>query len=986
MKSVILLPFSFAFLLAGTPGTRLLSQLPLRFEAAGDGSYRAHSASFNLSLRPTEGVLDSGGHRIRMWLDGANPRARAVPVDRLPGVTNYFLGDSAAWKTGVEGYGGVRSTGVYPGIDLLFHGEGGRLEYDFIVAPQADPAAIQLRFSGQKRLRIDASGDLVISAASGESRWKHPDIYQSISGKRLAVPGRFVLSRGRVHFEIGAYDHARELTIDPALVYSTFLGGSYNEGARGIAADGSGNVYVVGNTTSSDLATTSGAFQSNYGGQTAQYQKGDAFAAKFSATGALVYLTYLGGSGDDMASAVAVDSAGNAYVTGSTTSTNFPVAGTPYQSTFSGSGTGQVLVFGDAFVTKINPTGTKLIYSTYLGGSADDYGTGIVVDSKGDAYITGGTQSGNFPVTPGAYQMRLAGGGGQLIRTCCDMPLFDPGDAFVTELNPSGSQLVFSTFLGGSLDDAAFAIALDPSGNIYIGGFTLSMNFPTTPGAYQTHFGGSDQANEFFTFGDGFVAKLNPTGTTLLYSTYFGGAGDDNVSAIAVDAAGNAYLTGSTSTLNWATPGAFQRTYGGYTDASFEAATPYVEQLTGDAYVAKLNPTGTALVYFTYLGGGNNDGGTGIAVDSAGDAYVTGFADSPNFPVTSNALQPKWAGDGGQPYGAYFYEGDAFLTVVNPTGTGLIYSSFFGGRFDEGGLGIALDPSGTVHLAGFTISAGFPILNAAQPVYGGLRPDTGWAKGDGFVAAFSGLVSLPPTITKVANAEGEVATIGPNTWVEIKGTNLAPATASSAACAPGYCWQLSDFVNNQLPTALQGVSVTLNGEKAYVYFISSGQINILTPPDLAAGNVTVQVTNNGATSAAFTVPAQTVAESFFVINGGPYVLATHLNGTLVGPTSLYPGATTPAQANETIVIYANGFGATNVPVVAGAETQSGTLPTLPLITIGGVKATVTFAGLISPGLYQFNVTVPQGAGSGDKAIQATYNGQTTQAGTLLTLQ
>ncbi len=253
------------------------------------------------------------------------------------------------------------------------------------------------------------------------------------------------------------------------------------------------------------------------------------------------------------------------------------------------------------------------------------------------------------------------------------------------------------------------------------------------------------------------------------------------------------------------------------------------------------------------------------------------------------------------------------------------------------------------------------------------------------------VITLPvtpvvPAITKVANAEGESLTIAPNTWVEIKGTNLAPTGVSSPACAPGYCWQLADFLNNQLPTTLQGVSVTLNGEKAFVYYISPSQVNILTPPDLKPGPVTVQLTSTGVASASFTVQAQTYSESFFVFNGGNYVVATHSNYNLIGPTSLFPGLSTPAQPGETIVIYANGFGVSTVPVVSGSETQSGTLPTMPTIQIGSATATVTYAALISPGLYQFNVVVPTSAAHGDNSIQASYNGQPTQAGTLITIQ
>ncbi len=982
MKRFILLSWSSALLISGamasTPPGQLLSSLPLRFEenrsdfGAHDVTYVAHGGSFNLILRPTESWLQTPVGSLRMALRGANSGARMEALDRLPGAVNYFLGNKN-WKTGVTGYGRIRSSHVYAGIDLVFHGEGGRLEYDFIVAPHADPNSIRLEFSGEQGLRVDAAGDLIIGTGPGQICWKRPEIYQDIDARRIPVAGSFVVSKNEARFHVAAYDRNHQLVIDPALSYSTFLGGNRNEGVRGIAVDGSGNVYVVGNTTTMNLPTTPGVVQPNFAGETSSYMKGDAMLAKFSPTGALVYLTYLGGTADDTASAVAVDAAGNAYITGCTTSTDFPTAGTPFQPHFAGSGGQAILVFGDAFVAKLDPTGSALIYSTYLGGEADDFGAAIAIDSAGNAYVAGGTRSYQFPVTSGAYQPRLAGVGGEPLKSCCNLPLLDPGDAFVTKLNPTGSQLIFSTYVGGTLDDVALAIAVDATNNVYIGGYTISTNFPTTTGAYQRTFGGSEQQNEFFIFGDGFITKLNPSGTALVYSTYFGGYGDDNVTSLAIDAAGNAYLTGSTSTPNWQTSaGAFQPAYGGY------GILPYtIEQLVGDAYVAKLNPTGTALLYMSYLGGNANDGGTGIAIDSAGNAYVTGFSDSTNFPVTANALQPKWAGDGGQPGGSYFDYGDAFLSVVNPQATALIYSSYFGGRFDDGAMGIALDSFGAAHIGGFTISYNFPVtLNAAQKTYGGIDQFTGWAKGDAFIATFSGLLPGVPGIAAVVNAESGVPIVAPNTWVVLTGSGLAPDTRA---------WQSSDFVNNQLPTALDGVSVTMNGEKAFVYYISGDQINILTPPDLAPGVVSVQVNNNGATGE-FSVQAQTLSESFFLFNGGPYIAATHANGSLIGPTSLYPGASTPAKPGETILVYANGFGSTTVPVVSGSVTQSGSLPALPDVTIGGTSATLTFAGLISPGLYQFNVVVPSSAAGGDNPIQAAYGGQTTPSGTLITIQ
>jgi uncharacterized protein (TIGR03437 family) len=259
------------------------------------------------------------------------------------------------------------------------------------------------------------------------------------------------------------------------------------------------------------------------------------------------------------------------------------------------------------------------------------------------------------------------------------------------------------------------------------------------------------------------------------------------------------------------------------------------------------------------------------------------------------------------------------------------------------------------------------------------------ASGSDVINVMAGTAAAP-TISLVANAEGEAPTIAPNTWVEIKGSNLAPAGYSSANCAPGYCWQTSDFVGNKMPTQLDQVSATVNGKSAFVYYISPTQLNILTPPDSMPSSVQVVVTNNGSPSAAYTAQAQSLSPSFFVFNGGPYVAATHLNGSYLGPTTLYPGLTTPAQPNEIVVLYANGFGTTSTPVVSGSVMQSGTLSPLPVVKIGGITATVQFAGLVAPGEFQFNVVVPSGLANGDQSITATYSGQTTQAGTLITTQ
>src|SRR5579872_3207606 len=916
--ALAILAFGTTAVYGSTPRNQFLKNLPLRFEEARDATYTARGADFLVTLAPDQNRLewtDARHHktaRVTTRLVHADPNAHLAPEDRLSGTANYFIGARNNWRTDVTGFGRIKSRDVYPGIDLVFHGENGRLEYDFIVAPGADPNAIALEVSGHQTVQIDTAGDLVIRTAAGDVRWKAPEIYQEAGGSRTRIDGRFVRTgKATVAFRVGAYDRSRALVIDPALSYSTFLGSTANEAARGIALDAAGNVYIAGSTTSIDLPTVS-ALQPNFSGLTASIVTGDGFVAKFSPAGALLYLTYLGGTRDDGISAIAVDAAGNAYVTGGTTSLDFPTVN-PYQAHFGGVGPGGVFAgvhTGDAFVAKINPTGNKLIYSTYLGGSLDDVGLAIAIDSKGDAYVSGATASTNFPLSVNTTpaQGRMMGAAGEPVKACCNGPFWESGDAFLAELDPTGAQLLYSTYLGGSQDDAALAVAVDSSNNVYVAGCTISTDFPTTKGAFQTRFGGFEFKNLVFNFGDGFVTKFNSSGQKV-YSTLVGGTGDECINGIAVDSSGDVFMAGFTTSSNLATPSAFQQSYAGYTTLPRGQG-----QLFGDAFVAELNPSGSALVYFTYLGGSANDAATAIAIDGSGNAVVTGWTDSPNFPLSGSPYQTKLAGDGGQ-YNSGDLFGDAFIAVVNPSGSALLYSTYLGGNADDGGLGIALDAQGKIYIAGNTLSTNFPATPGAfQSKFGGQKTNgngvaairAGAFFGDVFYTVFSELSSTPPAITSVTNAFGDSPTISANTWVAVKGTGLSTTTRP---------WGNSDFVNAQLPTSLDGVSVTMNGTSAYVYYISAKQINVLTPPDLAAGPVQVQVSSSGLTSGVFTVQAQPYSLSFFVFNGGPYVIATHLDGSLVGPTTLFPGATTPAAPGETVIIYANGFGPVNPPVV-----------------------------------------------------------------------
>jgi hypothetical protein len=659
-------------------------QLPLSFEAnQGQADSRVQFLSrgqgYALFLTSTEAVLSlqqppAPGARImgpsqapwdtvlRLQLAGGNPNPSIEGVNPLADTSNYFEGnDPRHWHTNIPTYAKVAYHDVYAGIDLVYYGNQQQLEYDFTVAPGADPNVIRLNVSGAQTMALDSQGNLVLSTAGGDVIEHAPVLYQDSAEGRQPISGRFVLEGAhQVGFAVGAYDRARPLVIDPKLAYSTYLGGSTSgfEFGSGIAVDAAGNAYVVGLTTSSDFPTTAGAFQT-----TLRSSQGNAFVTKLNAGGtALVYSTYLGGSEQDAGLRIAVNAAGNAYVTGGTSSSNFPTTTNAFQTRLGS-------IQGNAFVTKLSPSGASLVYSTYLGGSGSDTGTGIAVDAAGSAYVTGSTSSHNFPTTSGAFQATLRGS----------------TNGFVTKLSPAGASLIYSTYIGGNASDFPSGLALDAAGDAYITGNTTSSNFPVTPGAFQTALLGGRAGNAF-------VAKLNAGGTALVYSTYLGGnggnGGGDLGSGIAVDAAGNAYVTGSTASSNFpTTAGAFQKT---------------LANSGGNAFVTKVNVGGTALVYSTFLGGTALDDGFGIAVDAVGDAYVAGQTSSPDFPTTAGAFQTKKAGTQ-----------NAFLTKLNPGGTALLYSTYLGGGNFDQGEAVAVDAAGSAYLTGETGSKDFPTTSGA---------------------------------------------------------------------------------------------------------------------------------------------------------------------------------------------------------------------------------------------------------------------------------
>jgi hypothetical protein len=666
-------------------------RIPLSFEAnRGQADeavdFIARGAGYALFLKPTEAVFtlrNSESKALRMRLVGADASAEAEGADELEGKANYFVGDDPSkWRANVQTFGRVRYAEVYRGVDVVYYGNQRQLEYDLRVAPGADARAVSLEFEGADKVELGDGGELLLTLGESVVRQPKPFVYQETAGTRREVEGGYAVERGgRVRFELGEYDAALPLVIDPVLVYSTYLGGSGGDQAWAVKVDSTGSAYIAGYTTSTNFPTSNAIQAANAGFQ-------DAFVAKINAAGtALVYSTYLGGNGGDQARGLDIDSSGAAYVTGFTGSTNFPTANA-FQAA-QGAGNAQ-----DAFVTKLNASGSALVYSTYLGGDgALEFGEGIAVDSAGNAYLTGVTDSTNFP-TANPIQAAEAGG----------------GDVYIAKLNAAGSALVYSTYLGGSDFEIAEGIAVDSSGNAYVTGDTRSTNYPTANARQAANGGGQDA----------FVTKVNAAGSALVYSTYLGGSASDQGESVAVDPAGNSYVTGTTDSTNFPTANAFQPANGGVS-------------VTQDAFVTKLNAAGTALVYSTYLGGTGGEVGHGIAVDSAGAAYVTGGTGSNNTFPTANAIQCARAG------GA-----DVFVTKINAAGNALAYSTYIGGSNSsstiELGRFIAIDSAGNAYVAGGTNSTDFPVVNPIQSTYAG--SDFGLA-GDAFVLKLSDALSGP---------------------------------------------------------------------------------------------------------------------------------------------------------------------------------------------------------------------------------------------------
>jgi hypothetical protein len=671
-----------------SPGTRermmtAFGRMPLAFEANHGQSdaqvkYIARGSGYTLFLTSQDAVISlpaktrtypgSGGTSstasssvVRMHVIGTQSPARIAPQEPLPGVSNYLIGrDTRNWHSNVPHFARVHYSDVYPGIDLAYHGRQGQLEFDFVVSPGADPRQIGFNFSGARDLHIDNEGNLVLASPAQNVVFHRPVAYQQQAGTRQLVNARFVMTNDRVGFALGSFDSSRELIIDPTVSYSTFLGGSAEDDANAIAADATG-AYITGQTASADFPSATGTFHVG---------TFDIFVAKLAPDGSsLNYSTYIGGNNDDSGNAIVVDTSGNAYIAGGTNSSDFPVTAGVLQTAFKG--------ITDAFLLKLDATGTTLTYSTLLGGSLSDVANGVAIDSSKNAVIVGTTLSSDYPTqTPKQAT---------------------PGNGFVTKVNATATAYVFSTYLGGTGGDTVTAVAVDSTNNAYVTGSTSDPNFPVTVAAVQPNCGTDSLCNGGLS--DAFVTVYDSTGANYVYSTFLGGSGADQGLGIAVDPSKNAYITGFTKSTDYPTLAALMGTFGGGLQ---------------DAFVTKLNPSGAALIYSTYLGGNLDDTGTGIALDSSGNAYVTGQTDSSNF-VTSSATQGTLAG-----------LDDAFVTQINPAGS-LLFSTYLGGSQVENTVNgtaaigaIAVDNAGNIYVAGNTTSAAnFPTLTPFQGTYAG---------------------------------------------------------------------------------------------------------------------------------------------------------------------------------------------------------------------------------------------------------------------------
>ncbi|HEX4770429.1 MAG TPA: SBBP repeat-containing protein [Bryobacteraceae bacterium] len=920
-------------------------QIPLTFEenvgqADSDVKFVAHATGYTVTLGPKQARLSGKAARsIDLTLVGADPHSSIAGVNRLPVQTNYYVGTPDQWKIGVPSYESVRYSDVYPGIDLVFHAEQRQLEYDFVLRPNADPNRIEFAFNGVDRIDVDASGNLNLRINSQTIIQKRPVLYQEYAGTRHRVSGRYELTaRNTVRFRVSDYNPQRSLVIDPVISYSTFWGSVNNEIGKSIAVDKTGFAYIAGTTTGDvslgfvsklNPAGTAGVYNSYFGDGscnasangvavdaagyayvTGLYGAKDQWGycnnkyvlgAKIDSTGAKVYYYYYGG-GDDYGNAIAVDSAGNAYMTGKTNG-NFPVT--------NGSQGGFP---GDAFILEVNSTG-KVLYATYLGGGLIDEGLAIAVDQAGMIYLAGTTSSADFPTTSSAYERQGPAG---------------TQTAFVSKVNPANSTLVYSTYLGGFTGEEATGIAVDSKGLIYVVGDTESEDFPTTANAYDRTCGTDGHCNpaysgsEVVNAEDAFLAQINPSLSgvdSLLYSTYFGATGHDYGQAIALDATGHAYIAGMTASNNLPKVSPTQGTYAENTDA----------------FVAEfdLTKSGAAgLLFSTYIGGNGYDEADGIAVDSNSNVYVTGKTSSTAFPVV-NPLQATNAG-------SY----DTFVTKIEMApelalaSVSVNPSSVTGGVASEGTVKLAKAATG----AGSTVTLMSTNSDAVVPVTVTVPAGSSSAnfKITTTAVTASRTVSIEATLGSVTKSAALTITSQSGlasvtvSAATITGGNTVTGTITLSGAAPAGGEAVALISSNPTVAPVPG-SVTVPAGAAGVTF------SIATKAVSVASTVTITASHSGVSKTVSLKLEPGAALSTVSFNPTTITGSKNSTGTvtLTAPAPSRGASISLASSNTTVVTLP-----ASVSVVAGATTAtftavSKTVKTATTVTISAGYRDVT---------------------------------------------
>ena len=1012
-----------------------LAKVPLTFEA-NHGQFDApvrflsRTPRYTMFLTPNETVLRLNGaqHDVIRWhLSGASSNPGIRGEQPLETRTNYFRGnDRKNWRTDVDNFGQVRYERVYPGVDLVFRGNQQQVEYDFTIAPNANPKQIRFAFDGVDSMTTDKDGALHLRTPHGTLVQSRPLVYQEIDGRRSIVDARYRVRGKSVGFALGSYDRSKPLIIDPVLDWSTYLGGSDVDLSYSVAVDSSGNAYVTGTAGSTDFPTVNPI-------QGTKAYDWDVMVAKINAAGtAIVYSTYIGGNGfNEYGLAIAVDPSGNAYVSGGTNSTDFPgVTGGSIQSTYGGTG-----AYRDAFALKINAAGSAILWATYLGGSGDELGYGIAADSSGNAYVTGYTDSASLPWIGGSAIQPTYGGN---------------TDGFVIKIDSSGAN-VWATYLGTSDGDSLNEVLVDGSGNVWVGGSTGSSSWPgVTGGSLQPTYAGN---------GDAVITEINSAGTAISYATYLGGSDSDDLRGLAFDSSGNVYVCGTTLSTS----------FPGVTGSSIQPSNAGDH----DIYVAKLNSTATSITWATFIGGSDYDISTGLGVDSSGNVYISGSSLSTDFPLSS-AIQSTFGGG----------DADAIAAKINAAGTAVVWSTYLGGSDSDQSFGAAVDGSGNFYIAGFTASNDFigtsgsaiqpayagntdvwlaKIANSASPSLTSISPTSGvpgtqvTLTGTGFgavqgtgsvwlgnklagsIVSWSNTQIVATVATNVASGSASVQQAGtwsnsiaftiitptissispssgvPGTQVTINGTNFG-ATQGSGQVWLGstYAGSIVSWSATQIVATVAANSISGNAQvqqsgvwgNQIAFTVTSPSISSVSPTTARAGDsITINGTNFGATQGSGQVWLGSKLAGSYVSWSNTQIVATVASGATSGSaqvkqsgvwgnsvafTVITPVITnvspTTARAGDSITITGTGFGSTQgsgsvwlgsklaASYVSWSDTQivatvaSGSVTGTAQVQQGGVWANYGTFTVITPVLTSISPT------SGPVGTQVTFTG------------